>query len=139
MKKKIKCWKAASEHEMTLHEALNVLRSLDSLTYPRAGIGHDQYNVMEMDECREKNFSMGEVLAKSWKVYIPDTNAEEMLAKCRQIIKDEHFTGLKFDKIDNMTISELFSYICYNTLSNTSDNVKYRLIKKIIEDKLYKE
>lgn len=140
MKKKIKCWKVAQDN-VSLKDALNMFnhRAINGVLYDnialRFGNRIFQYGI---DDIKSAAFSIDEMLKNTWEVLIPDTGAEEMLAKCRQIIKDEHFTGLKFDKIDNMTISELFSYICYNTLNNTSDQVKYRLIKEIIEKKLYK-
>lgn len=138
MKKKIKCWKSASENEMSLQEAINILRSLDTLTYPRAGIGKDAYHVIELDEIKERNFDLNDIISNSWMIYVPDTNAEEILEKVRKLVKNEHFLNKRYSAIDNMDINQIFSCIYQDVLSNTSDQVKYRLIKKLIEEKLYK-
>ena len=78
------------------------------------------------------------MLNNTWEVLIPDDNMEEMTEKCRQILKESHYTGERYQKIDNMTIDEMFRSV-FAKLNLISDHAKYRLIKKIIEDKLYKE
>jgi hypothetical protein len=52
--------------------------------------------------------------------------------------KEEHFTGLSFDKIDNMSISDLF-HALIDVMSSLDDMNKYRIAKFIIENKAYKK
>ena len=77
------------------------------------------------------------------KVYQPgivdtDDGMEESLSKMRQMYKDEHFTRLTHEKIDNMSISDLY-HALIDVMNSLDDRNKYRLAKHIIENKLYKK
>ena len=140
MRKKIRCWKVAKEN-VSLKDALNMFRNraVEGTLYKdialRFGKRIFQYGV---DDIEHESFSIQEMLNNKWEVLVPDDNLEEMTEKCRNILKEAHYTGERFQKIDNMDISEMFIEV-YHKLLTTSNNVKYRLIKRIIEDKLYKE
>ena len=140
MRKKIRCWKVAQSN-VSLKDALNMFnhRAINGTLYNdialRFGNRIFQYGV---DDIKNAAFSIDEMLKNTWEVLIPDDGAEEMTEKCRNILKESHYTGDRFQKIDNMGIKEMFISV-FEKLNMTPDVVKYRLIKKIIEDKLYKE
>ena len=140
MRKKIRCWKVAQSN-VSLKDALNMFnhRAINGALYDnialRFGNHIFQYGV---DDIKNAAFSIDEMLKNTWEVLIPDDGAEEMTEKCRNILKESHYTGDRFQKIDNMGIKEMFISV-FEKLNMTPDVVKYRLIKKIIEDKLYKE
>jgi len=140
MRKRIRCWKVAKEN-VSLKDALTMFknRAIQGTFYNDIALrfGHRtfQYGVDNIDN---ESFSIDEILNNTWTVLVPDDNMEEMTEKCRNILKESHYTGERFQKIDNMSIKEMF-YSVFEKLNMTSDIVKYRLIKKIFEDKLYKE
>ena len=140
MRKKIHCWKVA-ESNVSLNDALNMFnhRAINGVLYENIGLRFGnrifQYGV---DDIKSASFSVNEMLKNTWEVLIPDDGAEEMTENCRKVLKESHFTGERFSKIDNMTINDMFVSV-FSKLNLTPDVVKYRIIKKIIEDKLYKE
>ena len=140
MRKKIRCWKVAQSN-VSLNDALNMFnhRAINGTLYDnialRFGNRIFQYGV---DDIKSAAFSVDEMLKNTWEVLIPDDGAEEMTENCRKVLKESHYTGDSFSKIDNMTITDMFVSV-FSKLNRTSDVVKYRIIKKIIEDKLYKE
>lgn len=79
-----------------------------------------------------------EVLSDKWEAIIPDDGKEELLNKAREMVKDENFLRISHDRIDNMNISDLWNAID-DVITLLDDNAKYRLIKHIIENKLYKK
>ena len=83
-------------------------------------------------------FYANEILSHDWEVVIPDDDMEEMLSKMRQMYKDEHFTRLTHEKIDNMSINDLY-HALIDVMNSLDDRNKYRLAKHIIENKLYKK
>ena len=140
MRKKIRCWKVAQSN-VSLKDALNMFnhRAINGVLYNDIGLRFGnrifQYGV---DDIKSAAFSVDEMLKNTWEVLVPDTRAEEMTENCRKVLKESHYTGERFQKIDNMTINDMFVAV-FGKLKLTSDVVKYRIIKKIIEDKLYKE
>lgn len=140
MRKKIHCWKVAQSN-VSLNDALNMFnhRAINGVLYNDIGLRFGnrifQYGV---DDIKNAAFSIDEMLKNTWEVLVPDDGAEEMTENCRKVLKESHYTGERFQKIDNMTINEMFVAV-FSKLKLTSDVVKYRIIKKIIEDKLYKE
>lgn len=140
MRKRIKCWKVAKEN-VTLKDALTMFknRAIQGTFYNdialRFGKRLFQYGVDNIDN---ESFSVQEMLNNTWEVLIPDDKMEEMTENCRNVLKESHYTGERFQKIDNMSINDMFVSVL-SKLMTVSDVVKYRLIKRIIEDKLYKE
>lgn len=140
MRKKIRCWKVAQSN-VSLNDALNMFnhRAINGVLYDDIGLRFGkrifQYGV---DDIKSAAFSVDEMLKNTWEVLVPDTGAEEMTENCRKVLKESHYTGDSFSKIDNMTITDMFVSV-FSKLNQTPDVVKYRIIKKIIEDKLYKE
>ena len=140
MRKRIKCWKVAKEN-VTLKDALVMFknRAIQGTLYNdialRFGRRIFQYGVDNIDN---ESFSIQEMLNNTWEVLIPDDKMEEMTENCRNVLKESHYIGERFQKIDNMSINDMFVSVL-EKLTTVSDVVKYRLIKRIIEDKLYKE
>ena len=140
MRKKIRCWKVAKEN-VALKDALTMFknRAIQGTFYNDIALrfGHRtfQYGVDNIDN---ESFSIQEMLNNTWEVLVPDDGMEEMTDNCRTILKESHYLGERFQKIDNMNINEMFTAL-FSKLNLISDRAKYRLIKKIIEDKLYKE
>ena len=140
MRKKIRCWKVAREN-VSLKDALTMFknRAIQGTFYNdialRFGNRIFQYGVDNIDN---EFFSVQEMLNNTWEVLVPDDGMEEMTDNCRNILKESHYLGERFQKIDNMNINEMFTAL-FSRLNLISDRAKYRLIKKIIEDKLYKE
>ena len=137
--KKIKYWKPILEN-VSLKDALKCLdsRCCNNLRYDRIGIRIGPKVIDQYDDYKNMNFNIKEVTSDLWEVVVPDINKEEVLYKCREMIKNEHFLRLTNDRIDNMNISDLFNVI-FETFVSCDDNVKYRLIKHIVELKLYKK
>ena len=140
MRKRIKCWKVAKEN-VTLKDALVMFRNraIQGTFYNdialRFGRRIFQYGV---DNIGNESFTIQEMLNNTWEVLIPDDKMEEMTENCRNVLKESHYIGERFQKIDNMSINDMFVSVL-EKLTTVSDVVKYRLIKRIIEDKLYKE
>ena len=139
MKKKIRCWKAICT-ECSLQSAIELCNKnkWTEETNDRIGIGLNKYAVIEDFEIPDHTFSSKDILNNNWAIYVPDTNAEQITEKCRQILKESHFIDARHQKIDTMNIQEMF-YEITEKLLHYSDNVKYKLIKKLLEEKLYKE
>ena len=72
----------------------------------------------------------------TWVILVPDTGKEERDNKVRQMLKDANCTRLKYDKIDNMTLDEMWDYINDSLLD---DDKKYKMIKYFCEAQIYKK
>ena len=94
-----------------------------------------QPGIVDIDR---ETFYANEILSHDWEVVIPDDDMEEILSKMRQMYKYEHFTRLTHEKIDNMSISDLY-HALIDVMNSLDDRNKYRLAKHIIENKLYKK
>lgn len=137
--KSIKYWKPVAQN-LSLSEAYMVLnrRCYNATKYERIGIRLGNKVIDQYDKYDEMTFNLAEATSKCWEVVIPDDNKEDLLYKCREMVKNEHFTGLTNEKIDKMNISDLFNVIMEYCVV-CDENVKYRVIKNIIELKLYKK
>ncbi len=83
-----------------------------------------------------ENFSARDILSNKWEILIPDDQMEEILERMRQLYKDEHIGNLKFQKIDNMSIKDLWDSLV-DIMNKLDDRNKYRIAKHIIENKIY--
>lgn len=86
----------------------------------------------------KEQFSAQEILSKEWEVLIPDDQMEELLEAMRDMYKDENFSSLNYQKIDNMSINDLWMELV-NIMDRLDDRNKYRIAKWIIENKVYKK
>ncbi len=94
-----------------------------------------QPGIVDIDK---EQFSAQEILSKEWEVLIPDDQMEEILENMRDMYKDENFSSLNHQKIDNMSINDLWLELV-NIMYNLDDRNKYRIAKWIIENKVYKK
>ena len=138
--KVIKNWKVIGDNldSVTAFKIFNN-RVINGQQYDIVGLrlGNRSFQ-SNLDVLDNKAFSCKEVLSNKWEIMIPDDNMEAITNKLRTIVKEEHFTGLNYDKIDNMSIDEIWAHIRDYKLNSLDRNAKYRLIKFIIENKLYK-
>lgn len=74
-------------------------------------------------------FTSLEITNNHWSILIPDNDEEQKNFKIRQLVKNSNWSGLKWDKIDCMTINELFDH-CMNHMSNEQ---KYKILKEFFE------
>lgn len=70
-----------------------------------------------------------------WVILVPDTSKEERDNKVRQMLKDTNCTRLKYDKIDNMTLDEMWDHIN----DHLDEDKKYKMIKYFCEAQIYKK
>ena len=136
--KVVRNWKAVKSN-LDFVSAYNLYKSqvVDDKFYPiiglRLGIKYFQSGLHNIDEA---HFSPREAISNNWEIIVPDDEFEEKTNKLRQMLKDNNFTGLRYDKIDNMSIEEMWDAIIGQMSRLDKDN-KYRIAKNIIENELY--
>lgn len=137
----IRNWKAVKS-DLDFNLAYNLYKShnVDGVEYPVIGLrlGVSKFFQSGLHNIDEAMFSPREATSNKWEIVIPDDAAEEKTNKLRQMLKDKNFTGLRYDKIDNMSIDEMWNAIIEQMSRLDKDN-KYRIAKAIIETGLYKK
>lgn len=142
MKRKIiRNWKVVKS-DLDFNLAYNLYKShkIDGVDYPIIGLRlyNTQFIQSGVDNINNIKLSPNEAISTKWEIVIPDNDAEEKTNKLRQMLKDKNFTGLRHDKIDNMSIEEMWNAIIEQMSRLDKDN-KYRIAKSIIETGLYKK
>ena len=137
--KQIKYWKAVKSN-LKLHDALNMLKgqAVEGHLYDYLAIRLGYKLILPNAKIDELLFSINEMENESWEAIVPDDGKEELLKKAREMVKEENFLRYNYNQIDNMDISDIWNAID-DFIVCLDDNVKYRLIKHIIENKLYKK
>ena len=136
----IRNWKAVKSN-LDFNLAYNLYKSqvVDNKFYPiiglRLGIKFFQSGLHNIDDA---HLSPREAISNKWEIIVPDDEFEEKTNKLRQLLKDQNFTGLRYEKIDNMSFEEIFDAI-FETMNKLDKNNKYRIAKSIIENELYKK
>ena len=136
----IRNWKAVKS-DLDFNLAYNLYKSqiVDDKFYPiiglRLGIKFFQSGLHNIDDA---HLSPREAISNKWEIIVPDDEFEEKTNKLRQLLKDKNFTGLRYEKIDNMSIEEMLDAI-FETMDKLDKNNKYRIAKNIIENELYKK
>jgi len=137
----IRNWKAIKS-DLDFNLAYNLYKShkVDDVEYPVIGLrlGVSKFFQSGLHNIDEAMLSPREATSNKWEIIIPDDAAEEKTNKLRQMLKDKNFTGLRYDKIDNMSIEEMWNAIIEQMSRLDKDN-KYRIAKSIIETGLYKK
>jgi hypothetical protein len=137
----IRNWKAVKS-DLDFNLAYNLYKShkVDDIEYPVIGLrlGVSKFFQSGLHNIDEAMLSPREATSNKWEIIIPDDAAEEKTNKLRQMLKDKNFTGLRYDKIDNMSIEEMWNAIIEQMSRLDKDN-KYRIAKNIIETGLYKK
>ena len=137
--KKIKYWKVVKSN-LKLHDALNMLKAqaIEGHLYNYLAIRLGYKLILPDVKIDELLFSIKEMENENWEAIIPDDGKEELLYKIRDLIKNENFLRASYEKIDNMNIADIWNAID-DIITISDDQVKYRLIKTVIENKLYKK
>ena len=137
-KKVIKNWKVVIPNldSVTAFKIFNN-RVIDGKLYNIVGLrlGHRAFQ-SDINSLDNESFSSKEILSDKWEIMLPDDEMETILYKMRDMYKEENFSGLSFDKIDNMSISDLY-HALIDVMSSLDDKNKYRIAKWIIENKVY--
>lgn len=136
--KKVKYWKAVKSN-LKLHDALNMLKSqaVEGHLYDYLAIRLG-YKLILPERIDELLFSIREMENENWEAIVPDDEQEEILYKVRDLVKNEHCLKFSYNRIDNMDISDIWNEL-NDIIVNLDAKSKYRIIKKIIENKLYKK
>lgn len=140
-RKIIRNWKTIKgDLDFNLAYNLYKLHKVDGIEYPIIGLrlGISKFFQSGLHNIEEAMLSPKEATSNKWEIIIPDDAAEEKTNKLRQMLKNDHFTGLRYEKIDNMSIEEMWNEVMH-ILNNLDKDTKYRLLKHIIENKLYKK
>lgn len=67
-------------------------------------------------------------------ILVPDTDEENKNNKIREYLKNTNISGLKHEKIDNMTTKEIWDYINAYLLK---DDQRYRMLLYYFDNKIY--
>ena len=90
-------------------------------------LSSDNVNILKVQ------FTTLEITNNHWSILIPDNDEEQKNFKIRQLVKNSNWSGLKWDKIDCMTVNELFDH-CMNHMS---DEQKYKIMKEFFENRWF--
>lgn len=137
--RKVKYWKVVKSN-LNITEAINILKaqSIQGQLYNYIGI-RLKYRLFEPGtNPNDEKFSLDEALSNEWEAVVPDDGAEEILEKAREMVKDANFLRYNHEQINNMDIEDIWNAID-DVITCLDDKVKYRLIKHVIENKLYKK
>jgi hypothetical protein len=140
-RKIIRNWKVIKDN-LTFNVAFNIWKThkIDDAGYPIIAMrfGITQFIQTGVHSISDIKLSPQEAVSNKWEIVIPDDDAEEKTNKLRRLMKDNNFGGLRHDKIDNMSIEEMWMNII-DVISRLDKNNLYRISKHIIETGLYKK
>lgn len=137
--RKIKYWNVVADN-LDIKTAVRMLKAqaVHGRQYEYLAI-RLKYKIFEPGTNMDKiELPIEEVLSDKWEAIIPDDGAEETLEKAREMVKDANFLRYNHEQINNMNIEDIWNAID-DVITCLDDKVKYRLIKHIIENKLYKK
>lgn len=69
----------------------------------------------------------------SWFILVPDNDKERQKDKIIELAKESNATGLKHDKLEHMSIEEIWEYIT----GHFDDDIRYKMLKWYFENKVY--
>ena len=130
--KHIRNWKVYRDY-VSLSEALEILKKGTINGLHPVCIQHAKTH-KHIEKYEESLSFSPKELSNEWYILVPDNDEEEKNEKIRTLMKESFCSGLKNDKIDNMTIDEIFEHI-FNRLGKDQ---KYRMLKYYFENKIYK-
>ena len=136
---KVKYWKTVKDG-LDLQTALNMYRAQEveghRYDYLSIKLGYQIFEPGYLS--KDEKFTIEEALSNKWELIVPDDGKEELLLKTRELVKNENFLRANYNRIDNMSISDIWNEID-DIITMLDEKSKYRLIKYIIENKLYKK
>lgn len=139
-RKAIKNWKVVKDN-LDFMTALNIFKNqtieghLYDLVAIRIGGRIFQPGLANLES---EQFYASEIISNKFEALIPDDQLEEKTYKLRELVKINNFSGLNWDRIDNMTIDDLFNSL-FNVMNRLDSHNKYRIVKNIVESGLYKK
>lgn len=138
-RKVIKNWKVVKDN-LPFLTALNIFKAqaieghLYDLVAIRIGNRIFQPGLSNLEG---EKFYPSEVISGKFEALIPDDDLEEKTYKLQEMFKKANF-GIKFDKIDHLSINDLFDELVI-VMNRLDVHNKYRVAKCIIETGLYKK
>lgn len=134
--KRIKNWKLYKD-KVELNTALNVLREGKTIGgHSPVAIQHENTGkFIEQDKVYDRDLSFKtDELDNKWMILVPDDDKEQKNEKLRKLVKDSNCSGLNYDKIDNMTIHEIFRHI----VTHVNEDQEYRWLLAFYKNEIYK-
>jgi hypothetical protein len=139
-RKVIKNWKVVKDN-LDFMTALNIFKAqaIEGHHYDLVAIRiKDRIFQPGLSNLESEQFYASEIISNKFEALIPDDQLEEKTYKLQQMFKDNNIGGLKFEKIENMTIDQLLNHLLW-IIDNLDPHNKYRIAKTIIETGLYKK
>ena len=132
--KRIRNWKPIIEMA-DIHFALKTLRTqkVEGYTGPFAIKCGNRF-ISPEDTKIDMHFKLEEIDGL-WKILIPDNDEEQKNEKIRELMKASNCSGYNYNKIDNMTIDEIWKSVS----DSLSRDKKYRLLLLYYNNKIYKD
>ena len=139
-RKAIKNWKVVKDN-LDFMTALNIFKAqaVEGHLYDLVAIRiKDRIFQPGLANLESEQFYASEIISNKFEALIPDDQLEEKTYKLQQMFKDNNIGGLKFEKIENMTIDQLLNHLLW-IIDNMDPHNKYRIANAIIETGLYKK
>ena len=138
--KKIKNWKVIKSG-LSFAEAAKMFKEqkIEKIPFENVSIrlGRKQYikdPIYGTSEFDNDSFHQSAFFSTDWEVLVPDTDEEARCEKVRELMKNSCCSGLKNDKIDNLTIDEMYDHIS----SRLDKDQKYRMLLAYYDKMIYK-
>jgi len=131
---KIRNWKILLEN-VSLETAVTALEQqrINLVSGPIAIQNSKTWSFYEKFDSSTIRFKPSEI-GNTWMILVPDTDAEEKNAKVREWVKESNCSGYNYNKIDNMTIKEIWEMVS----NKLNEDQQYRMLKYFYENKIYK-
>ena len=135
--KKIRNWKVIKDN-LDFLSASNMYKNqaINGTLYDYIAIriGHRIFTPDEIIKFESETFYPKEILSNDWVALIPDTDEECKNEKIRRLMKDSCCSRLKNDKIDNMTIPQIWEWVS----DHLDKDQMYRMLLAYYDQKIYK-
>lgn len=135
--KKIRNWKVIKEN-LDFLSASNMYKNqaINGVLYDYLAIriGPRMFTPDEIMKFESETFYPKEILSNNWVALIPDTDEENKNEKIRQLMKDSNSSNIKYDKIDNMTIPQIWEWVS----DHLDKDQMYRMLLAYYDQKIYK-
>ena len=130
--KHIRNWKLYRD-KVSLSEALEVLQKGSINLYKNIAIQNNKTNRF-YDKYTDDIVLKPTDVNNDWMILVPDDDKEQKNEKLRKLVKDSNCSGLNYDKIDNMTIHEIFRHI----VTHINEDQEYRWLLAFYKNEIYK-
>lgn len=130
--KHIRNWKLYRD-KVSLSEALEVLQKGSINLYKNVAIQNNKTNRF-YDKYTDDIVLKPTDVNNDWMILVPDDDKEQKNEKLRKLVKDSNCSGLNYDKIDNMTIHEIFRHI----VTHINEDQEYRWLLTFYKNEIYK-